>query len=210
MPSRHGVERVVASPVPPTSRTLAMAIWNQQNAVPRPDARPDGAGRRAATDPRSRRSRPRFAEPEAFTRSSAPSPPPRRAAHAPHREAKESLIAADLTIEGKIEGTGHVRIAGQFKGDVNVAGRPHHRSRRQGHRRRARQEGHHRRRTRRQHRRRAARRTARGRRADRRRQGRFADRRRRFAHARPGRVRLGRQGTPASRPTARRRPAPLS
>jgi cytoskeletal protein CcmA (bactofilin family) len=35
---------------------------------------------------------------------------------------KESMIAAGLTIEGKIEGTGHVRIAGQFKGDVNVQG----------------------------------------------------------------------------------------
>ena len=38
------------------------------------------------------------------------------------REPKESLIAADLTIEGKIEGTGHVRIAGKFKGDVKVQG----------------------------------------------------------------------------------------
>jgi cytoskeletal protein CcmA (bactofilin family) len=37
-------------------------------------------------------------------------------------DAKESLIAADITIEGKIEGTGHVRIAGKFKGDVNVQG----------------------------------------------------------------------------------------
>ena len=37
-------------------------------------------------------------------------------------EASESLIAADLTIEGKIEGTGHVRLAGAFKGDVNVKG----------------------------------------------------------------------------------------
>ena len=36
--------------------------------------------------------------------------------------AKESLIAGDLTIEGKIEGSGHVRIAGRFKGDVNVQG----------------------------------------------------------------------------------------
>lgn len=35
---------------------------------------------------------------------------------------KESLIAADLTIEGKIEGSGHIRIAGRFKGDVNVQG----------------------------------------------------------------------------------------
>ncbi|MEO7324544.1 MAG: polymer-forming cytoskeletal protein [Dokdonella sp.] len=37
-------------------------------------------------------------------------------------EAKESLIASDITIEGKIEGSGHVRIAGKFKGDVNVQG----------------------------------------------------------------------------------------
>ncbi len=37
-------------------------------------------------------------------------------------EARESLIAADLTIEGKIEGSGHVRIAGSFKGDVHVQG----------------------------------------------------------------------------------------
>lgn len=36
--------------------------------------------------------------------------------------AKESVIAAGLTIEGKIEGAGHVRIAGDFKGDVNVQG----------------------------------------------------------------------------------------
>jgi cytoskeletal protein CcmA (bactofilin family) len=37
-------------------------------------------------------------------------------------EPKESVIAADLTIEGKIEGSGHVRIAGRFKGDVSVQG----------------------------------------------------------------------------------------
>jgi cytoskeletal protein CcmA (bactofilin family) len=35
---------------------------------------------------------------------------------------RESIIAAGLTIEGKIEGAGHVRIAGDFKGDVNVQG----------------------------------------------------------------------------------------
>jgi cytoskeletal protein CcmA (bactofilin family) len=45
--------------------------------------------------------------------------PARRAASGP---AKESLIAADVTIEGKIEGAGDVRIAGRFKGDVNVQG----------------------------------------------------------------------------------------
>ncbi|MBM4197511.1 MAG: polymer-forming cytoskeletal protein [Gammaproteobacteria bacterium] len=35
---------------------------------------------------------------------------------------KETVIAADLAIEGKIEGAGHVRIAGRFKGDVHVDG----------------------------------------------------------------------------------------
>lgn len=38
------------------------------------------------------------------------------------RSGSESLIAADLVIEGKIEGAGHVRIAGRFKGDINVRG----------------------------------------------------------------------------------------
>ena len=56
-----------------------------------------------------------------------PTPPPanetRRPAERPVAgPAKESLIAADVTIEGKIEGAGHVRIAGRFKGDVNVQG----------------------------------------------------------------------------------------
>lgn len=36
--------------------------------------------------------------------------------------ARESVIAADLAIEGKIEGSGHVRIAGKFKGDIKVQG----------------------------------------------------------------------------------------
>lgn len=36
--------------------------------------------------------------------------------------AAESLISPDLVIEGKIEGAGHVRIAGRFKGDINVHG----------------------------------------------------------------------------------------
>lgn len=34
----------------------------------------------------------------------------------------ESVIAAALTIEGKIEGSGHVRLVGKFKGDVHVDG----------------------------------------------------------------------------------------
>lgn len=38
------------------------------------------------------------------------------------KEAKESIISSDLNIEGKIEGSGSVRIAGRFTGDVNVTG----------------------------------------------------------------------------------------
>src|SRR5215469_2167433 len=41
---------------------------------------------------------------------------------APRQEMRESIISADLTIEGKIIGSGHVRIAGRFKGDVQVDG----------------------------------------------------------------------------------------
>jgi cytoskeletal protein CcmA (bactofilin family) len=40
----------------------------------------------------------------------------------PRGDGKESFIAADLTIDGKIEGVGNVRIAGRFKGDVHVRG----------------------------------------------------------------------------------------
>ncbi|MGQ4583313.1 polymer-forming cytoskeletal protein [Lysobacter sp. F60174L2] len=59
------------------------------------------------------------------TPASTPSPTPAPAStpqRAGDTQLKESLIAADLTIEGKIEGTGHVRIAGKFNGDVNVQG----------------------------------------------------------------------------------------
>lgn len=50
--------------------------------------------------------------------AAVPEMPPARA----RQELKESIIAAGLTIEGKIEGSGHVRIAGRFKGDVQVDG----------------------------------------------------------------------------------------
>src|SRR5690348_12150172 len=52
-----------------------------------------------------------------------PAPRPALAAVAAKPKA-ESLIAPDLTIEGKIEGAGHVRIAGSFKGDGSVRGDP--------------------------------------------------------------------------------------
>ncbi len=53
----------------------------------------------------------------------APAASSARAAAPMRDKAKsESLIAPDIAIEGKIEGSGHVRIAGRFKGDVDVRG----------------------------------------------------------------------------------------
>jgi len=56
-----------------------------------------------------------------FSADVAPIPSvPRRTA--PTSESRESIIASDITIEGKIDGTGHVRLAGRFKGDVHIQG----------------------------------------------------------------------------------------
>src|SRR5512142_1892602 len=70
---------------------------------------------------------PELKEPTRFDPASKPgvaaNPVPAPVARAEHGASrKESLIAADITIEGKIEGGGSVRIAGKFKGDVNVQG----------------------------------------------------------------------------------------
>jgi hypothetical protein len=74
--------------------------------------------------------------PKARCHPSAPAPPCSGAE--PRPPAKESLIAADITIEGKIEGGGSVRIAGKFKGDVSVQGDLTVESRREADRQRAR------------------------------------------------------------------------
>ena len=70
---------------------------------------------------------PEVKEPVRFdTPPPKPEIPPVSATPVPRPETrpagKESLIAADITIEGKIEGGGSVRIAGKFKGDVSVQG----------------------------------------------------------------------------------------
>jgi len=44
------------------------------------------------------------------------------AAAAPRASNTESIVAAGLVIEGKIQGNGHVRIAGNFNGDIQVDG----------------------------------------------------------------------------------------
>src|SRR6516165_8816190 len=63
-------------------------------------------------------------EPEKTNVASLTPEAPRRPAPAPapRGEVRESHISADLTIEGKIVGSGHIRIAGRFKGDVQVDG----------------------------------------------------------------------------------------
>ncbi|MFP7721804.1 bactofilin family protein [Lysobacter sp. A3-1-A15] len=92
-----------------------MAIWKDTPA-PASKSNPPTPATPPASNP----------APEAASFDAAPvrdiasaSPGPSRAAEP---QLKESLIASDLTIEGKIEGTGHVRIAGKFNGDVNVQG----------------------------------------------------------------------------------------
>ena len=91
-----------------------MSIWKDQ-APTKKDGLP------APAEPLALRES--VSAPAAEFTPSVPAPSPVAAAPRPATpEAKESLIAADLTIEGKIEGSGHVRIAGKFKGDVNVQG----------------------------------------------------------------------------------------
>jgi cytoskeletal protein CcmA (bactofilin family) len=84
-----------------------MAIFNQQ-----PPAKKDAAAFTPDAPP--------------YREAPQPTPEPIATPSAPRRvvesQAKESFIASELTIEGKIEGSGHVRIAGRFKGDVNVQG----------------------------------------------------------------------------------------
>jgi len=81
-----------------------MALWKDTAAKDSSPAEPTQTATPAA--------RPR---PEPVT--STPEPAPRG-----KPELKESIIASGLTFEGKIEGSGHVRISGRFKGDVHVDG----------------------------------------------------------------------------------------
>ena len=85
-----------------------MAIW--KDIVAKDAAQPEEAPSAAAPVNRPR--------PEAVP----PSPAPQPATAAARKDLKESVLANGLTFEGKIEGSGHVRIAGRFKGDVHVDG----------------------------------------------------------------------------------------
>lgn len=85
-----------------------MAIWKEQTSVKK-----DSSPLSLTSDP------------EVQPHSLADLPPaqePVRRSVSPERKNAESVISAGLTIEGTISGNGDVRIAGQFKGDVNVQG----------------------------------------------------------------------------------------
>lgn len=85
-----------------------MALWKEQ-APPKKDATP------MTPEPVLKKEPETFAEPMPTPTANVP----RRASM---HDARESVIAADITIEGKIEGNGHIRLAGRFKGDVHIQG----------------------------------------------------------------------------------------
>lgn len=84
-----------------------MAIWKDQSP-PKKDVSPV---QEAVTHKPS---------PLVEPRGDQPGAEPRRPQGGPSD--KESYIAANLVIDGTIEGAGHIRIAGRFKGDVHVDG----------------------------------------------------------------------------------------
>lgn len=94
-----------------------MALWKDSTAptatkeapLPSPMTPPPPAA--AAAEPALKR------EPEAVMEI-APKVTPRVSS----RELKESVVAPEITITGKIVGAGHVRIAGRFEGDVHIQG----------------------------------------------------------------------------------------
>jgi cytoskeletal protein CcmA (bactofilin family) len=92
-----------------------MALWNDKTLTPNsPPASPDPAARATPPPPVTPAS-----GPAASPSSNTPAPVKERPAM------KESVISAGLSIEGKIVGSGHVRVAGKFKGDVQVDGNLH-------------------------------------------------------------------------------------
>src|SRR3984957_13670195 len=103
-----------------------MALWNEKPS-PAPAPRkepmtPPPAGSSMAPPPAPAP----VPDRSASANEAALAAPPRRPAPAPAPVAREavgeSVIAANLSIEGKIEGSGNVRMAGRFKGDVRIDG----------------------------------------------------------------------------------------
>jgi cytoskeletal protein CcmA (bactofilin family) len=86
-----------------------MALWDKPESGATPAApAAGGAPRPAGPAP----------APSLYTQDSA-------SALKERTDMKESIISAGLFIEGKITGNGHVRVAGKFKGDIQVDGNLH-------------------------------------------------------------------------------------
>jgi cytoskeletal protein CcmA (bactofilin family) len=93
-----------------------MALWKDTTSGPGPAPAPNLPNTGAAPHARE----PEKTNVAPITPDASRRPPPVKEAQ--RLDMKESIIASDLTIEGKIVGNGHVRIAGRFKGDVQVDG----------------------------------------------------------------------------------------
>ncbi len=96
-----------------------MALWNEKpTTAPAPRKEPltpVPAGMAPPPPPPVERAPP-------VERSAAPDAAAQRRPAPQRSEGGESVIAANLSIEGKIEGSGNVRMAGRFKGDVRIDG----------------------------------------------------------------------------------------
>jgi len=86
-----------------------MAIWDKPENAPAPAPAANSVTPRVPPAPAA-------VAPATFDPSKAPKE---------RSEMKESIIASGLSIEGKIVGAGHVRVAGKFKGDIQVEGNLH-------------------------------------------------------------------------------------
>jgi cytoskeletal protein CcmA (bactofilin family) len=93
-----------------------MALWNEKpTSAPAGSPGPAAAPTAAAPPERISTERPIPSDPGSGVS-------PRRPTPKTATEGGESVIAANLSIEGKIEGSGNVRMAGRFKGDVRIDG----------------------------------------------------------------------------------------
>lgn len=85
-----------------------MALWKEQSSTKKDASAPSSEDTPLRAEP--------FAASNDYSSPSEPVRTPKRA------EGAESIIGADLAIEGSIVGTGNVRLAGRFTGDVTVDG----------------------------------------------------------------------------------------
>ena len=92
-----------------------MALWKETGSTPSPSASgtPAAGGSSTVTELHKAPERTAVEPPAAADTQRRP---------AARASGAESVIAAELAIEGKIVGGGDVRIAGRFKGDVQVDG----------------------------------------------------------------------------------------